>query len=222
MKNTNNKNNKMLNKRPQNGGKRKRVRNRYSISGDGRLPTTPGYSGGAFSSAIRTMEFTPANPGRARIRSVIEVTGSGTIGWSYTDFNLWSSKLRSLLTPFQYFRVDQACVSAMVTGGTASPYSIIFNVSNDANTDTGSVAILDDDYSAVATAAIQPVLEPPKAYWTQGARKWFNAADAVGGQPSPVDRIAGTISYSGTGGATSTTVVGWLEVDTIVEFHTLT
>jgi len=171
---------------------------------------------------MRNLVYGPTNPGRVMIRGVFEVlssTGSATL--SYTGFNSWSGSARSLLTPFMYFRVNQLKVRARIAGGTSSAHSIIFNVSNAAYSDVSAVAILNDDYSAVATAAVQPVLSPPVSYWKQGARTWYNSVDETADVPTPIDRIAGCISYEGTGGIAPSTVVGWLIVDMELQFHTL-
>lgn len=171
---------------------------------------------------MRGLSFHPTNPGRVTIRSAFEVlSDAGSASIAYQGFSFWAGNVRSLLTPFQYFRVADLSVQARVAGGTASLFSIIYNVSNAVNTDTSAVTILNDDYSAVATAAIQPTLRPPKSYWSQAGRKWYNAVDPSS-SVSLTDLIAGTISYRGTGGILSTDTVGWIIVEMDLEFHTLT
>ena len=171
---------------------------------------------------MRNLVYGPTNPGRVMIRGVFEVLSvGGSASFSYTSFATWSSSARALLTPFMYFRVNQVKVRARIAGGTSSTHSILFNISNVAYVDTSAVAILNDDYSAVATAAVQPILSPPTSYWKQGARTWYNSVDEVDDVPSAIDRIAGTISYEGTGGALPGTVVGWMIVDMELQFHTL-
>lgn len=176
---------------------------------------------GALMAPVRGLSFHPTNPGRVSIRSAFEVFNTfGSSLLSYQGFNIWAGNVRSLLTPFQYFRVADVSVQARIAGGTSSPFSIIYNLSNSANVDASSVAILNDDYSAVATASVQPSLRPPRVYWNQGARKWYNAVDSTV-DVSVIDLVAGTISFRGTGGTLTTDVVGWLIVEMDIEFHTL-
>ena len=188
-----------------------RRRNRGSLNPNSNLIMSP----------LRNLAFSPSNPGRVSIRSAFEVFNTnGSAAISFNGFSTWSSSLRSILTPFEYFRVNNLSCQARIAGGTASSFSIIYNVTNAPTVDSSSVAILNDDYAAVATASIQPTLQPPKPYWTQGARKWYNALDPATGL-STTDLIAGTISYRGSGGSTAADTVGWLIVDVDIEFHTL-
>lgn len=172
---------------------------------------------------VARIMFTSSNPGRARVNGVFEVT-SGTAGnaaISYTGFNSWCAQARAVLGPFNYFRVTDLILTPMVGGGTASDFTLLTNVSNSAYTiDSSAVTILNDDFSCMSTAALQPVLHPPRSYWKEGARTWYAATDESGGVPNILDRTAGYISYLGVSG-TSGVVIGWMHVDLEIEFHTL-
>lgn len=172
---------------------------------------------------VSRVMFTGSNPGRARVHGVFEIT-SGTAGnaaLSYTGFNSWCSQARNILTPFNYFRVSDLVVTPMVGGGTSSDFTIVTNISNSAYTvDTTATNILNDDYACMSTAALQPVLHPPRSYWRGGARTWFAASDESSGIPNLLDRTAGYISYLGVS-STASIVVGWMHVDLEIEFHTL-
>lgn len=172
---------------------------------------------------ISRIMFTSANPGRARVHGVFEIT-SGTAGnaaLSFTGFNSWCSQARSILTPFNYFRITDLVLTPMVGGGTANDYTIVSNVSNSAyGIDSSAITILNDDFACMSTSALQPTLHPPRSYWRGGARTWYASTDEASGIPSLLDRSAGFISYIGIS-ATANIVVGWMHVDFEMEFHTL-
>ena len=177
---------------------------------------------GSLTIPMRSLSFSPSTPGKVSIRGTFEVfTAASAAFISFQDFGNWAGNVRSLLTPFLFFRVTDVRVHARIAGGTASAYSIVYNVSNAFHADSTSVAILNDDYSAVATAAVQPTIRPPKSYWNQGARTWYSATDLVAGNTTYTDLVAGTVSFEGSGGILPTDVVGWLTVDMELEFHTL-
>ena len=176
---------------------------------------------GIMNTPVRSLTFSPSTPGRASVRSTFEVFNVvNSTFLSYQDFNNWAGNVRSLLTPFLFFRVADVRVQARISGGTSSPNSIAFNLSNAYHADGTTVAILNDDYSAIATAAVQPTLRPPRSYWTQGARTWYAATDPVAAV-TQTDLVTGTISFEGSGGATPSYLVGWITVEMEIEFHTL-
>lgn len=170
----------------------------------------------------------PATPGRALVRvavpvfngtSVTALALSATPVASIVAFGDWFVQASALLASFRFWRVRSLTIEPMMTGGAGSLHSIAFNVSNTQDTDTGLSDLLNDDYSAMATAVHLPKLTPPRTYWDNGSRKWYNV---VGGSASLPDVAAGSICYLGSGGATDITVVGYLVVSLEMEFHTLT
>lgn len=179
---------------------------------------------GLLTTPMTQLRFSPSNPGRVLVRGALEVFNGDTARFlSYLDFNTWFPQARNLLTAFEYFRVSEANITVRVAGGTSSAHSVVFNVSNSpsSSADTGAVAVLNDDYAAIASAALSPSLHPPRAYWTQGARQWYRAVDPTAAVPVAEDRIPGSVSYSASGGASGTIVVAWLVVELELEFHTL-
>jgi len=175
-------------------------------------------------SPMSRLGFGPTNPGRVTVRGVVEVfNGNASIALAYQGFTAWCAQARSVLTPFEYFRIVDMDLSMKIAGGTASANSIVYNLTNScANAaDGGGVAILNDDFAAIASAATDIHLRPPQSYWTQGSRKWYRAIDAAGGFPAAEDIIAGSSSYFGSGGLTGATVIGWLVAEMTMEFHTL-
>jgi len=165
-----------------------------------------------------TFRYTPTNPGQVSLKGVIAVdsTTSG-LYLSYSGFAIWSPQALAILTPFEFWRVKGFSVQALIAGGNISPYNVAFNLTNSpATPDSSVVSILDDDYAAIANASVQPILRPPNAYWDQGSRVWYRA---IAGTTS--EHIAGSIAINGTGGATAATVVGWMMIEMLLEFHTL-
>lgn len=159
-------------------------------------------------------------PGRAHARMVTEVFSSDdSRAFSKAGFSTWSSQLDGLLSPYKFFRVCQADVEVVVIGGAASPYSVAFNVSNAPDHDTGIAAVLNDDYSAVSTAMLRPKIRTPMAFWNGRPHEWYYYVNS--GAATAFEMVAGGISLTGSGGATSGTVVGYLVIDLVVEFHTL-
>lgn len=178
---------------------------------------------GVLNTPIRTLSFSPSNPGRALVRGSIELrNGSGVFGFGYTSFGDWCGQARSLLGPFSYFRVERATVKVCVAGGTASAHSVAFNISNSYRGDSNTVAVLNDDYAALATAASMPTIVAPASYWAGRSRMWFAAVDPVAGVPAENDLVAGVVSCYGSGGADGTVVVGWAIIEMDLTFHTLT
>jgi len=169
-----------------------------------------------------TQLLTPGRPGRATMRATFQVlsdTSSGSFSMStLSGFPQWGARIGTLLNNFKFFRVVDASVTYMVTGGAASPYYIVGNVSADTlNTDTTVLAILDDDYAGVANGVEKLVLHPPPSYWRGGLGAWLSTKDET---PGPINN-AGIFTFVGGGGATPTTVVGWCSIDMVVEFHTM-
>jgi hypothetical protein len=163
-----------------------------------------------------------ANPGRAHIRMVTEVFSSNDLRpFNKFGFETWSSQVAGILTPYRFFRVAEATAEVLVSGGAASPYSVAFNISNNATGDTGIGSVLNDDYSGVSTALIRPKLTPPKSYWDHRPIDWYSYMDSTESGYAAPTCVAGMISLSGSGGATESTVIGYLVVDLVIEFHTL-
>jgi hypothetical protein len=164
----------------------------------------------------------PATPGRAKLKSVIEIFNDSKVLYaSYGQFDIWFGQARNVLSPFKYWRITDLQVEALVNGGAASPYSVAFNVSNSTDGDSSFGAVMNDDYSGLCTAMSRPVLHPPRHYWRESQMPWYQAKDQTGGVPPNGEVIAGAISAWGTGGALSTTVIGWLVIDIEIEYHTL-
>lgn len=207
------------------------------VSGNGnprsnRLQTVAQYptrfTGGIGGSPFRSLMYNPTNPGRAVMRGAIEVfNGPSAYRLSYKSFNDWCGPARSLLVPFQFFRVTDVVVKPMIAGGTSSAHTMAFNVSNNNFVDITAVSVLDDDYAAVVNAAIAPVLRPPQIYWKGGSRNWYSAQDPTIGtppipdSPPPQELIAGSVSVFGAGGALPSTIIGWMVIEFVLEFHTL-
>lgn len=161
-------------------------------------------------------------PGRAHVRMVTEVFNSvDSRPFSKSGFETWSSQLAGLLSPYKYFRICDVAVEVIVSGGAASPYSVAFNVSNGYTGDTDMNGVLNDDYSAVATAMIRPKLHPPKAYWAGRPVNWNTYSKSGDPNYDGVFAHAGAISLAGTGGTAATDKIGYLIADIVVEFHTL-
>lgn len=164
----------------------------------------------------------PATPGRARLKSVIEVFNSSKVLYaSYGQFDVWFGQARAVLGPFKYWRIMDMKVEALVDGGAASANSIAFNISNSSDGDTSFGAVMNDDYSGLCTALSRPVLNPPRQYWRESQMPWYQAKNQSGDMPPNGEVIAGVISLWGSGGANSTTVVGWVVIDLEIEYHTL-
>lgn len=170
-----------------------------------------------------TLALTMQQPGRAFIRStatVLSNSGHHDFGMHATNgFPSWAPKVAAVLGIFRYWRVLSIKVTYTVTGGAASPYYIIGNLSNDGiYGDAVVTAVLDDDYAGVANGVTPLVLEPPRAYWKLAPVTWYNT-DA---SSEAATRNAGCVIYVGGGGALATTEVGWVTVDMEFEYHTLT
>jgi len=141
--------------------------------------------------------------------------------FSKNGFSTWSSQLNGILSPYKFFRVTRCDVEVMPSGGAASTYSIAFNVSNSSDADSGAASVLNDDYAAIATAMVRPKLVAPKAYWDGRPYDWYFYSNPGDPGFQVQTATAGVISLSGTGGASASTVIGYLIVDLEVEFHTL-
>jgi len=161
-------------------------------------------------------------PGRATARMVTEVFSTvDRRAFSKNGFNVWSSQLAGLIAPYKYFRVCDCSAEVMIAGGAASTYSVAFNISNSYSTDTDLSDVLNDDYAGVATALIRPKLRPPKSYWATRPVNWYQISQEGDIGYSLALAQAGSVSLAGSGGATTTTVIGYLVVELTVEFHTL-
>jgi len=162
------------------------------------------------------------SPGRASMRATFQVlsdTSHGGFSMTVADgFPSWAPKVATLLGSFKFWRLVDAKLTYTVTGGAASPYYIIGNVSNNPLTyDVSVIDVLDDDYAGVANGVEQLVLAPPKSYWRQGLSNWKTT-----GVASDLSLTsAGVFTFVGGGGATPTTVVGWCTIDLEIEFHTM-
>lgn len=175
-------------------------------------------------STFRGVMYNPSNPGRAVVRGTVEIfNGSKVLFFQYNDFNSWCGPARGVLTPFAFFRVVAAEVTIRIAGGAGSAYTAVFNISNNYGGDGDAVAILNDEYSAMANGTLMPTIKTPLDYWKIGGRTWYNAVDPVAGVPSFPDTVAGEVSIFGAGGPTTTpaTPIGWAVVDMMLEFHTL-
>lgn len=169
----------------------------------------------------------PSMPGRALVRvavpAIVTTPGNLVLNISATpvggsvSFATWFPQADRILSNFAYFRVRHLSVTPIVAGGAGSLYSIAFNVSNNYGVDNGTIEVLDDDYAAMATALHLPVLAPPRAYWDNGARKWYNTIGISAGMP---DVSAGSINVQ-CSGASLDSNVGWLMVQMEMEYHTL-
>ncbi len=161
-------------------------------------------------------------PGRANIRMVTEVFSTvDAREFSKSGFQTWSSQIAGILEPYKYFRVEDCSVEVLVVGGTTSNYSVVFNVSNSFTQDSSTTEVLNDDYSALATSLIRPKLRPPKAYWDTRPVDWYTYTAASDPGFSGPMAIAGNITMSGTGGATTSTVIAYLVAEFVLSFHTL-
>jgi hypothetical protein len=158
------------------------------------------------------------NPGRAYARMVTEVFSSDdSRPLSRTGFETWSSQIAGILSPYRYFRIVEATAEVVIAGGAASQYSCAFNISNSSSSDSGVVPVLNDDYAAVATAILRPKLKTPKSYWANRPVEWYTYSSSTDINLSN----AGAISLSGSGGASASTVIGYLVAELVLEFHTL-
>nr|WRQ65525.1 hypothetical protein [Tolivirales sp.] len=161
-------------------------------------------------------------PGVASVRMVTEVFSSNDARFLSKDgFATWSSQVTGILSPYRFWRVARCDAEVVISGGAASTYSVAFNVSNAPSGDNGVTAILNDDYAAVSTALLRPKLQPPKMFWDGRPYDWYTFAGAGDTAYSEPNSIAGVVSLSGSGGATSGTVIGYLVLDLVLEFHTL-
>lgn len=169
----------------------------------------------------------PSIPGEALVRvavpAIVTTPGNFVLNISASPigssvaFASWFPQADRILSNFAFFRVRHLSITPIVSGGAASPYSIAFNVSNNYGVDSGVIDILDDDYAAMATALHLPVLAPPRQYWDNGSRKWYNTIGISAGLP---DVSAGSINVQCSGAAVDTTV-GWLMIQMEMEYHTL-
>lgn len=169
-----------------------------------------------------TQSMTANSPGHASIRTTFNVlsdTFHKAFNMNATEgFPSWAPKLSGLLDSYEYWRLRRVRVTYVVTGGAASTYYIIGNVSNSSITyDNSVVGILDDDYAGVANGVVPLVLEPQPDYWNQGVGTWLSTD--VDGALQVL--TAGILTYVGGGGDLTTTLVGWCSVDMDVEFHTM-
>lgn len=163
----------------------------------------------------------PTNPGRATLRTVVDVTPGNTIYYiAQSNFSAWFGQAFLILTPYMYFRVVDATVECMVNGGAASANSIAFNISNATGGDTSFGGVMNDDYAGLCTAVARPVLHPPKEFWNQSALKW-NRISSDTTTYTPLERTAGTISVFAEPNDGTTTVIGHLVATITFEFHTL-
>nr|WRQ65455.1 hypothetical protein [Tolivirales sp.] len=161
-------------------------------------------------------------PGRAYVRMVTEVfPTSDARFFSKTGFSTWSSQLDGILSPYKFFRIASATAEVIVSGGAASTYTVAFNISNASQSDTGTAAVLNDDYSGVSTALIRPTLRPPKAYWDQRSIPWFTYLSSTDSHYNPATAVAGAIALQGSGSSVVSDIIGYLVSDIVVEFHTL-
>lgn len=161
-------------------------------------------------------------PGKASVRMVTEVFSTNDTRFLSKDgFATWSSQVSGILSPYRFWRIARCDAEVIISGGAASTYSVAFNVSNVPNGDVGITAVLNDDYAAVSTAMLRPKLSPSKAFWDERPYDWYTFLGS--GDPSYTEptTIAGVVSLSGSGGALSTTVIGYLVLDLVLEFHTL-
>jgi len=170
-----------------------------------------------------TAAFSPEVPGVASLRCTFEAfRGVKTFAINNKgsdSFEIWFPQAYSLLQPFDYFKVTRFRVTTQVLGGAASTFTLAVNVSNNGrNTDLVATNILNDDYAGVANATCPLSLEPPKKYWQETSKRWYNTGFATG---IGLDVAQGCMSMMGFGGATDTEVIGWHTVDMEVEFHTL-
>nr|WRQ65510.1 hypothetical protein [Tolivirales sp.] len=169
----------------------------------------------------------PMTPGRAMVRVAHPVYNdvtahtlalSATPVGGITAFDTWFVQALALLANFKFWRVRSLSVEPMITGGAASKHSIVFNVSNTQDTDASISDLLNDDYAVMSTSLHMPKISPPRGYWDNGSRKWYNISGISAGVP---DVSAGSINYYGNGGETAGTVVGYIVVSLEMEFHTL-
>jgi len=164
----------------------------------------------------------PGSPGRASMRATFQVlsdTSHARLGMNTTDgFPQWAPKIAFLLQNFKFFRIAALRATYTVTGGAASSYYIIGNVSNDPLfVDSSVVDILDDDFAGVANGVEKLILTPPPMYWKMGVANWYSSDNNAG----DTTNTAGFLTFVGGGGATPLTTVGWCTVDLDVEFHTM-
>lgn len=169
----------------------------------------------------------PMTPGRAMVRvahavySDVLVTNlalSPSPVGGITAFDTWFVQALSLLASFKFWRVRSLSIEPMITGGAASKHSIAFNVSNTQSTDVAQADLLNDDYAVISTSLHMPKISPPRGYWDNGSRKWYNVSGTSAGVP---DVSAGSINFYGSGGEAAGTIVGYLVVSLEMEFHTL-
>ncbi len=164
-----------------------------------------------------------STPGVAFLRtSTTLLVGQQVFNIVFTDFATWFPYANSLLSSYRYFRVRNARVQVLPTGGAASLTSSAFNITNDDYNDGTAVNILNDDYAAIANAITRPVLQPPRRYWDMGNRTWYMSVNPAAGLPVLEDLSAGTINIDTTSGVlVAGTPVGYITVEMEFEFHTL-
>lgn len=161
-------------------------------------------------------------PGMASVRMVTEVFSTNDTRFLSKDgFATWSSQVTGILAPYRFWRIARCDVEVVVSGGAASAYSVAFNISNAPSGDGGVAAILNDDYAGVSTALLRPKLQPPKAFWDARPYDWYTYAGTGDSGYGEANCIAGVVSLAGSGGALTSTVIGYLVVDLVLEFHTL-
>lgn len=170
-----------------------------------------------------TAMFDHTTPGHASVRVAFEaLNGSRAFDFcavGTSGFNAWAPRIQSLLTPFAYFRITSVRLTTQVTGGAASVYTVVANLSNNAMSfDNSATAILDDEYAGVANATQPLIIQPPRGYWQMTPSTWYPATTA---SLDAIDVSQGSMSLYGYGGADASTVLGWHTVDVDIEFHTL-
>lgn len=179
-----------------------------------------------FESPIRTEQMlyagrSPSTPGRASVRTVVPLKGGQqAFALSYEAFSSWFAYARNILGPYRYFRIVDLKVQVLPSGGAASVITTAFNVTNDTFLDEGAIAIMNDDYCAIANAITRPVLRPPSKFWREAAREWYLSIDSVAGLPSTIDRVAGAINTD-TAGVAAGVECGYITAEMAFEFHTL-
>jgi len=213
------KQNKMNTKNRKRRARQKNMRQQPSM---GMVTAGDGMRGFAVSRPF-TSAFSPEVPGVASLRCTFEAfNGNKTFALNNTgsdSFQTWFPQAFSLLSPFDYFKVTRFRVTTQILGGAASTYTIAVNVSNNGrNSDAVATTILNDDYAGVANATCPLSLEPPRKYWQESTKRWYNTGFGTG---VGLDVAQGSMSMFGYGGATDIAVIGWHTVDMEVEFHTL-
>lgn len=174
--------------------------------------------------SIRSIQYTSTAPGRATVRGSVELfNGSQAFAMGFSEFNNWCGPARGILSPFAFFRVAEASVRVLTSGGSSSAISVAYNISNTFRYDNDMVSVLNDNYAALATGAMSTVITPPSSFWKDRSMNWFSAVDPISGSPTDAERVAGVVSVftSGAPVTTPATVAGWAIIDMVLEFHTL-